>query len=78
MQPYIVIEDFEFGVTLTHDGEEFVYILEGSIELMYGTEIYLLEEGDYTYFDSHIPHNARSIGDKKARTLVVIFPHKHN
>ena len=76
MQPYIVVEDFAFGETLTHAGEEFVYILEGRIELMYGTEIYLLAKGDYAYFDSHIPHNARSIGDKKARTLVVIFPHR--
>ena len=76
MQPYIVVEDFEFGETLTHDGEEFVFIVEGSIELMYGTEIYLLEQGDYAYFDSHIPHNARSIGKKKARTLIVVFPYK--
>ena len=76
MQPYIVVEDFEFGEPLTHDGEEFLYVLEGSIELLYGTEMYLLKTGDYTYFDSHIPHNARSIGEKKARTLVVIFPHK--
>jgi transcriptional regulator with XRE-family HTH domain len=74
MQPYIVVEDFEFGETLTHDGEEFVYILEGKIELLYGTEIYLLKKGDYAYFDSHIPHNARSIGEKKAKTLVIIYP----
>ena len=78
MQPYIVVEDFEFGETLTHYGEEFVYILDGSIELLYGTEVYLLKKGDYAYFDSHIPHNARSIGNKKARTLVVIYPHKRS
>lgn len=76
MQPYIVVEDFQFGETLTHDGEEFVYILEGEIELLYGTEIYLLRKGDYAYFDSHTPHNARSVGEKKAETLVIIFPHK--
>lgn len=76
MQPYIVVEDFEFGETLTHDGEEFVYILEGGIDLLHGTEIYRLNKGDYAYFDSNIPHNARSVGEKKAHTLVVIFPHK--
>jgi transcriptional regulator with XRE-family HTH domain len=76
MQPYIVVEDFEFGETLTHDGEEFVYILDGSIELLYGTEMFLLNKGDYAYFDSRIPHNARSIGEKKSRTLVVIYPYK--
>jgi transcriptional regulator with XRE-family HTH domain len=76
MQPYIVVEDFEFGETLTHDGEEFVFILEGEIELLYGTEIYQLKKGDYAYFDSLTPHNARSVGEKKAETLVVIFPHK--
>ena len=59
-----------------HDDWEWVYILEGEIELLYGTEIYLLRKGDYAYFDSHTPHNARSVGDKKAETLVVIFPHK--
>ena len=76
MQPYIVVEDFDFGETMIHEGEEFVYILEGNIELLYGTEIYLLKKGDYAYFNSHIPHNARSIGEKKAKTLVVIFPYK--
>ena len=76
MQPYIVVEEFEFGETLRHDGEEFVFILEGCIELLYGTEKYLLNQGDYAYFDSHIPHNARSLGKKKAKTLVVIFPYR--
>ena len=76
MQPYIIAEEFEFGETLTHDGEEFVYIIEGSIELLYGTEKYLLNKGDYAYFDSLTPHNARSVGKNKSKTLVVIFPHK--
>ena len=60
----------------SYSDTETCYILEGEIELLYGTEIYLLRKGDYAYFDSHTPHNARSIGEKKAKTLVIIFLHK--
>jgi transcriptional regulator with XRE-family HTH domain len=47
----------EFGELIQHSGEEFMYVLEGAIELH--TSLYAplrLETGDSVYFDSEMPH----------------------
>jgi len=76
MQPYILIPDFEPGESLQHEGEEFMYILEGKIEFFYGTEKFILSQGDCAYFESHIPHNGRSIGEEKAKVLIILHSYK--
>jgi transcriptional regulator with XRE-family HTH domain len=76
MVPCVLISDFEPGEVLQHEGEEFLYVLEGAIEFFYGTEKFILNQGDSAYFDGHIPHNGRSIGDKKARVLIVFYLYK--
>jgi transcriptional regulator with XRE-family HTH domain len=59
-----------------HDGEEFMYILEGVHEFRYGGEKYVLRKGDSIYFDSRIPHAGRSLGKRKARILTVMYFYK--
>lgn len=76
MEPYILVPDFEPGESLQHDGEEFFYVLEGKIEFLYGTEKYILSKGDCLYFESHIPHNGRSLGEKKAKVLIIMHRYK--
>jgi transcriptional regulator with XRE-family HTH domain len=47
----------EFGELIKHTGEEFVYVLEGALELH--TSLYAplrLQAGDSVYFDSEMPH----------------------
>jgi transcriptional regulator with XRE-family HTH domain len=79
MHPYLIIAEFEFGDSQQHDGEEFIYILEGSLEFLYGSNRYVLEEGDCAYFYAHLPHCARSIGKKRAHVLTIIYDYKkHN
>jgi mannose-6-phosphate isomerase-like protein (cupin superfamily) len=73
MQPYILIPDFEPGEFLQHDGEEFLYILAGEIEFLYGTEKHILSEGDSAYFDSKIPHSGRSLGSQLAKVLIILY-----
>ncbi|PWL17670.1 XRE family transcriptional regulator [Falsochrobactrum shanghaiense] len=56
----------------THVGEEYLYVLEGSIELQ--TELYeptVLEAGDSAYFDSTMGHAYLAAGDKPAKLLVM-------
>ena len=72
MEPYILIPDFEPGESLQHEGEEFLCILEGAIEFLYGTEKYFLEKGDCLYFDSNIPHNGKSLGERRAKVLIIL------
>jgi transcriptional regulator with XRE-family HTH domain len=76
MEPYILVPDFEPGESLQHDGEEFFYVLEGMIEFLYGTEKYILSRGDCVYFESHIPHNGRSLGEDKAKVLIIMHRYK--
>lgn len=47
----------EFGELIQHSGEEFIYVLEGAIEVH--TSLYSplrLEQGDNIYLDSQMPH----------------------
>jgi len=76
MEPCIIEVDFDEKPTVSHEGEEFGYTLEGTQEFTYDGEKYVLNEGDSVYFDSSIPHTARSLGDKKAKALVVMYFYK--
>ncbi len=43
---------------LAHEGEEFLYVLKGRLELTYGDKTIILEEGDSIYYDSRVSHKA--------------------
>lgn len=61
------------GVGYNHEGEEFVYVLSGSVEVTVGEHVNRLKEGDSLHFNSGIPHKLRNTLDKKAELLVVIY-----
>lgn len=48
-----------------HEGEECGLVLEGVLEVHWGTHVFLLEEGDSIYLPSNIPHYYRNPSDKK-------------
>lgn len=74
MEPCIVTEfagpQDEFQLA-KHDGQEFVYVLEGKLELTLGEKKLVLNEGDAAYFLGEIPHGGKSLGKRTARTLNV-------
>jgi len=49
--------------TTIHEGEEFLYILEGEMILKLGTEEYHLRKGDGLYFDAHLEHETIPLTD---------------
>ena len=57
----------------THEGEEFIYVLEGNLAVEYGTERHTLGAGDSVYYDSIVPHRVMTGDDKPARILAVIY-----
>ena len=61
------------GVGYQHEGEEFIYVLAGKIELTVGDHINTLNEGESLHFNSGIRHMLRNIGEMKAELLVVIY-----
>ncbi|XPV76233.1 MAG: helix-turn-helix domain-containing protein [Desulfovibrio sp.] len=61
-------------VTLTqHNGQEFIYMLEGRLEVTLNKQVQVLEPGDSLYFDSLTPHGMRALEDKEAVFLDVIL-----
>ncbi|MCA1453588.1 helix-turn-helix transcriptional regulator [Bradyrhizobium sp. BRP22] len=60
--------------TLQHEGEEFGYVLDGTIELTVDNRRYQLREGDSFYFRSERPHSYINNGRRLARVLWVNTP----
>ncbi len=76
MEPFIVeiepTNESDFKLS-SHEGEEFIYILEGSVEINYGKNVYLLNPGDSIYLDSVVAHNVHAAGKKKAKIVAVVY-----
>ncbi len=56
----------------SHEGEEFIYVLSGRVEIDYGQLTYELEAGDSIYYDSIVPHDVHAKEDI-ARILAVVY-----
>lgn len=78
MEPFIIHAPWKIRKMYTHEGEEMIHILEGTLEFLYGEETFILRPGDNIYFDSCIPHSGKSRGDQKAKLLVVIYFYRRN
>jgi quercetin dioxygenase-like cupin family protein len=61
------------GVGFHHEGEEFVYVLKGAVEVQVGDHINILEPGDSLHFNSGIKHDLRNTGDTDAELIVVVY-----
>ncbi len=61
------------GVGYQHEGEEFVYVLKGRMEITVGEHVNLLDEGDSLHFNSGIRHRMRNVSDVAAEMLVVVY-----
>jgi len=61
------------GVSYQHDGEEFVYLLSGNIEVLVGDNVNILKEGDSLHFNSGIRHKLRNLGKETAVLIVVLY-----
>ena len=57
---------------LAHDGQEFVFVLEGSIELTYDGKRCVLQAGDSAYLDATRSHLFRGLGSTPSRMLAVV------
>jgi len=76
MEPFVV--EIEPGqqsdyMLSSHEGEEFIYVLEGEIEINYGKEVYRLAKGDSIYLDSIVLHNVHAGNNQSAKILAVVY-----
>lgn len=76
MEPFfieIMPESASRKTLSSHEGEEWIGVLKGSIEVIYGKETYVLEEGDSVYYNSVVPHYVSCRGGEKAQIHAVIY-----
>ena len=78
MQPFIVEVPPGQDSALNrsqHEGEEFLFILAGVLEVEIGGERHRLEPGDAIYYDSRQPHTLRALEGATARLIACIAQH---
>ncbi|MCX7679801.1 MAG: XRE family transcriptional regulator [Spirochaetes bacterium] len=56
-----------------HDGEEFLYVLEGSLTIKLGNKEETLQEGDSIFYLSTIPHMLKNNSENPAVLLAVVY-----
>jgi len=76
MEPFLVefpVQDTSEMIFMNHEGEEFLHVLEGTLEFRTIDRVEVLEPGDSIYFESELSHSFRCLGEKPARALVVVW-----
>lgn len=74
MEPFLltVSEKAMEENTYSHDGEEFLFVMRGTAELLLDEERVTLEEGDCIYFDSSLKHRLLTKDGNEVVVLAVV------
>ena len=76
MEPFVIDinpeDNPEFQLS-AHEGEEFIYVMQGEVEIVYGKETYTLHEGDSIFYDSIVKHHVHGAPGKNAKILAVVY-----
>ncbi|MCQ2538423.1 MAG: AMP-binding protein [Lachnospiraceae bacterium] len=78
-EPYFVTYDYKEELQnlpihcVAHAGQEFDYIIEGSMKVQVGDHVEILNEGDSIYFHSNKPHGQIAVGGKACKFLAFIM-----
>jgi quercetin dioxygenase-like cupin family protein len=74
MEPFLVTLNPTSEKELsTHDGQEFIFVLEGEMKAQVGNQAETLRPGDAIYYDSTHPHLVKCAGDKPTKILAVLY-----
>ena len=76
MEPFVIDinpeENPDFQLS-AHEGEEFIYVMQGEVEIVYGKETYNLKEGDSIFYDSIVNHHVHGAPGQAAKILAVVY-----
>lgn len=76
MEPFIVdieaTNDTEYSLS-SHEGEEFIYVMEGVVEVSHGKKNHVIKAGDSIYYDSIVPHHVHGHEGQAAKILAVVY-----
>ena len=75
MEPFIIdiqtTEETNYELS-SHEGEEFIFVMEGAVEISYGKKTHVIEAGDSIYYDSIVPHHVHGYQGQAAKILAVV------
>jgi quercetin dioxygenase-like cupin family protein len=76
MEPHLfrIAPDAGSGESYSHEGEEFLYVLKGELEIALNGHEYRLKQGDSFYFESATPHQWKNPGSKETWIIWVNTP----
>ena len=75
MEPFLItMVPSEVKELSTHDGQEFIFVLEGEMRAQVGDQVEILKAGDAVYYDSSHSHLVKCHGDRPAKILAVLYP----
>ena len=60
-------------VAYKHEGEEFMYVIEGRVEVKVGEDVRELRKGATLHFDSGMAHHLRNLSQKASKMIVVVY-----
>ena len=76
MEPFIVeieaTNETQYSLS-SHEGEEFIYVMEGIIEVCHGKKCHVIKSGDTIYYDSIVPHHVHGYEGQAAKILAVVY-----
>jgi quercetin dioxygenase-like cupin family protein len=61
------------GAYYQHEGEEFIFVLKGHIEVSVGEHVNALGRGESLHFNSAVVHKLKNVGSENAELLVVVY-----
>ncbi|RQD66773.1 helix-turn-helix domain-containing protein [Desulfonatronovibrio magnus] len=76
MEPFYIeifpVSDEEKKLS-SHEGEEFIVVISGELEIVYGQETHVLKTGDSVYYNSIVPHHVSARNNEKAEIYAVLY-----
>jgi DNA-binding transcriptional MerR regulator/quercetin dioxygenase-like cupin family protein len=76
MEPHLfrIAPDAGSGGSYSHEGEEFLFVLKGELQIALSDKVYRLRQGDSFYFESATPHNWKNPGRRETWVVWVNTP----
>jgi len=76
MEPFLIdikASSTHEPILSSHEGEEFIFVLQGSVKIDYGKETHVLRKGDSIYYDSIVDHLVSALNDEPAQIVAVVY-----
>ena len=76
MEPFLINIKPSFThepILSSHEGEEFIFVIQGSVKINYGKETYILYQGDSIYYDSIVDHLVGAHNGEAAQIVAVVY-----